>query len=181
LFETKPIFFLQTTVIIMQSDTFLIRPIETNDNPAMAAIIREVMTAYGAVGDGFSINDPEVDLMYEYYQEPGCSYLVLSDAQHQVWGGGGVGPLAGGDPGICELKKMYFLPSVRGKGMGQQMVQSLLAEAQKLGYHTCYLETLERMTEAKALYLKMGFEKLCGQMGNTGHGGCDSFYAKKVG
>ena len=163
----------------MQTDTLHIRPIEQQDNLQMAKIIREVMTAYGAVGDGFSINDPEVDQMYEFYQESGCSYLVLSDGQ-KVWGGGGIGPLVGAEPGICELKKMYFLPGVRGKGMGQRIVNALIAEAQKLGYQTCYLETLERMTEAKALYLKMGFKKLCGQLGNTGHGGCDSFYSKEI-
>lgn len=163
----------------MQTGTLHIRPIEQQDNLQMAKIIREVMTAYGAVGDGFSINDPEVDQMYEFYQESGCSYLVLSDGQ-QVWGGGGIGPLVGAEPGICELKKMYFLPGVRGKGMGQRIVNALIAEAQKLGYQTCYLETLERMTEAKALYLKMGFKKLCGQLGNTGHGGCDSFYSKEI-
>lgn len=157
-----------------------IRPIEASDNTEMAKIIREVMTAYGAVGDGFSINDPEVDQMYQHYQHPGCAYFVLSDQNNQVLGGGGIGPLLGGDPQTCELKKMYFLPSVRGKGMGQKMLHHLLEAAKNLGYTTCYLETLDRMIEAKSLYAKMGFKKLCGQMGNTGHCGCDSFYAKEL-
>lgn len=164
----------------MNEETLFIRPIAAEDNVAMARIIREVMTAYGAVGDGFSINDPEVDQMYDYYLAPGCAYFVLSDAQSQVLGGGGIGPLVGGDPATCELKKMYFLPSVRGRGMGQKMVDHLLNAAKNLGYKTCYLETLERMTEAKALYAKMGFKKLCGQIGNTGHSGCDSFYEKEL-
>ena len=164
----------------MQNDTLIIRPIESGDNEPMAKIIREVMTAYGAVGDGFSINDPEVDQMYNYYQAEGCAYFVLSNAHNQVLGGGGIGPLVGGDPATCELKKMYFVPSVRGRGMGQKMVKHLLEAAKNLGYKTCYLETLERMTEAKALYLKMGFEKLCDQVGNTGHSGCDSFYSKEL-
>lgn len=164
----------------MQIDTLFIRPIEPTDNVALANIIREVMTAYGAVGDGFSINDPEVNYMYDYYQEPGCAYFILSNDQNQILGGAGIGPLIGGDAHTCELKKMYFLPDVRGRGMGQKMVSHLLETARNLGYKTCYLETLERMTEAKALYAKMGFKKLCGQMGNTGHGGCDSFYAKDL-
>ena len=164
----------------MQNDTLFIRPIESSDNEPLAKIIREVMTAYGAVGEGFSINDPEVDHMYDYYQANGSAYFILSDAQNRVWGGGGIGPLVGGDPATCELKKMYFVPDVRGRGMGQKMVNHLLEAAKNLGYQTCYLETLERMTEAKALYAKMGFEKLCGQVGNTGHSGCDSFYSKKL-
>lgn len=109
----------------MQNDTLIIRPIESGDNEPMAKIIREVMTAYGAVGDGFSINDPEVDQMYDYYQAEGCAYFVLSNAHNQVLGGGGIGPLVGGDPATCELKKMYFVPSVRGRGMGQEMVDQI--------------------------------------------------------
>lgn len=164
----------------MSNETLLIRPIEAADNAVIANLIREVMTAYGAVGDGFSINDPEVNHMYDYYQAPGSAYFILSNAQNEVLGGGGIGPLIGGDPAICELKKMYFLPSVRGRGMGIKMVDHLLDAAKNLGYKTCYLETLDRMSEAKALYAKMGFKKLCGQMGNTGHSGCDSFYEKEL-
>lgn len=164
----------------MQNETLLIRPIEAADNTFLASIIREVMTAYGAVGDGFSINDPEVNHMYDSYQGSGSAYFVLTNAQNEVLGGGGIGPLVGGDPTTCELKKMYFLPSVRGQGMGKKMVNHLLDAAKNLGYKTCYLETLDRMSEAKVLYAKMGFEKLCGQMGNTGHSGCDSFYAKEL-
>ena len=163
----------------MNTDTLSIRPIEQNDNLQMARIIREVMTAYGAVGDGFSINDVEVDQMYEYYQKTGCSYFVITDGV-ELLGGGGIGPLLGSEPGVCELKKMYFLPGIRGKGLGKQMVSTLLDQAKVLGYKTCYLETLDRMTEAKALYQKMGFDKLFAPLGNTGHGGCDSFYAKEL-
>ncbi len=94
----------------MLNDALIIRPITSNDNEPMAKIIREVMTAYGAVGEGFSINDPEVDQMYDYYQADGCAYFVLSDVQNQVLGGGGIGPLAGGDPATCELKKCTSYP-----------------------------------------------------------------------
>ena len=40
-----------------------IRPIAPTDDAAMAAIIRAVMPEFGASGDGFAINDPEVDWM----------------------------------------------------------------------------------------------------------------------
>jgi putative acetyltransferase len=160
----------------MEIQTLTLRPIQTADNPAMAAIVRKVMTAYGAIGEGFSINDPEVDDLHGNYQAANALYLVL-EKDGQVLGGGGIAPLANGDPQVCELKKMYFLPEARGMGMGQKLVGELLAAARERGYQTCYLETLERMTEAQSLYQKMGFRKLCGKMGDTGHGGCDSFYA----
>ena len=40
-----------------------LRPIEPGDDAAIAAIIRTVMPQFGASGEGFAINDPEVDWM----------------------------------------------------------------------------------------------------------------------
>jgi hypothetical protein len=42
---------------------YQIRPMRPEDNPTVADIIRQVMTEFGAVGCGFSIEDAEVDNM----------------------------------------------------------------------------------------------------------------------
>ena len=91
-----------------------IRPIEPADDAAMAAIIRAVMPEFGASGDGFAINDPEVDWMSRAYSEPRHAYFVL-ERDGRVLGGAGIAPLAGGDASTCELRKMYFLPEARGQ------------------------------------------------------------------
>jgi len=51
-----------------------IRPIETRDDAAIAAVIRTVMPEFGATGCGFAINDPEVDWMSTSwcYSKPCC-------------------------------------------------------------------------------------------------------------
>src|SRR6478736_2004892 len=49
---------------------FTIRPITPADDAAVAAIIRTVMPEFGASGDGFAINDPEVDWMHRAYSAP---------------------------------------------------------------------------------------------------------------
>ncbi len=49
---------------------YLIRPIEPRDNVAVAAIIRTVMPEFGADGEGFAINDPEVAWMHRAYARP---------------------------------------------------------------------------------------------------------------
>ena len=85
-----------------------IRPIEQKDNKHVAEIIRSVMTSYGAVGVGFSIEDPEVDMMYEAYSQLGAAYFVLESDEGEVIGCAGFGPLAGAESDICELKKMYY-------------------------------------------------------------------------
>jgi putative acetyltransferase len=155
--------------------SFRIRPIKQADDPRMAQIIRTVMPEFGAVGDGFAINDPEVDWMSRAYSEPRCSYFVV-EVEGQVMGGGGVAPLVSGEDGVCELRKMYFLPALRGMGAGAALMQLCLQAAREHGFQRCYLETLCGMDAAMKLYERSGFRKIPGPMGATGHGGCDSFY-----
>jgi putative acetyltransferase len=156
-----------------------IRPIKASESLAVKAIIYQVMTEFGTIGPGYSINDPEVEDMFQAYQDSDSLFLVISDGE-SVYGGGGIAPLAGDLRGICELKKMYFLPEVRGKGFGRKMIQALLQAAQERKYEQCYLETVERMKSANGLYQKMGFQALNQAMGNTGHCSCDSYYVKKL-
>ncbi|QSX78001.1 GNAT family N-acetyltransferase [Agrilutibacter solisilvae] len=155
--------------------TWRIRPIEPRDEPAMAAIIRSVMPEFGAGGDGFAINDPEVDWMHRAYSQPRSAYFVV-ELDSRVMGGGGVARLEGGDEDTCELRKMYFMPAVRGQGAGSAMLKRCLDAARGFGFKRCYLETLSGMHSAIRLYERAGFRKIREPMGATGHGGCNTFY-----
>ena len=161
------------------TDSFLIRPIERGDDATMAAIIHAVMPEFGAIGDGFAINDPEVDWMHRAYSAPRCAYFVL-ERDGVVIGGGGVAPLTGAPADVCELRKMYFLPQARGRGAGRAMMTRCLDTARNLGYRRCYLETLRGMDAAIKLYERSGFELLNAPMGDTGHGGCNRFYLQTL-
>ena len=159
----------------MTAANWSIRPITADDDPAIAAIIRAVMPEFGAVGAGFAINDPEVDWMSRAYAAPRSAYFVV-EADGVVLGGGGVAPLEGGGAGICELRKMYFLPEARGLGAGAAMMSRCLDAARDFGFAQCYLETLTGMDAAMRLYERSGFRRIDGPMGATGHGGCNTFY-----
>ena len=127
------------------------RPIRSEDDAAVAAVIRRVMPEFGADGPGFALHDPEVDHMCAAYSIPGAAYFVVVDEGGKVVGGAGVAALDGGEPGVCELRKMYFLPEARGKGLGETLLRHCLTVAQSLGYRTCYLETLTGMDQALKL------------------------------
>lgn len=152
-----------------------VRPIQSRDDARMAEIIRTVMPEFGASGAGFAINDPEVDWMSRSYAQPRSAYWVV-ERDGVVEGGGGVAPLEGGDADTCELRKMYFLPSLRGLGAGAQVIQLSLDAARAFGFKRCYLETLGGMDAAMRLYERTGFKRIAKPMGNTGHGGCNTFY-----
>lgn len=159
----------------MTEPRFRIRPIVAGDDAAVAALIRTVMPEFGAVGAGFAIEDPEVDAMSLAYGEPRCAYWVV-ELDGVVAGGGGIAPLAGADPDVCELRKMYFLPRLRGLGAGSALIGRCLAQARTFGYRACYLETLTGMDAAQALYQRSGFRRIDGPRGATGHHGCNRFY-----
>ena len=154
---------------------FNIRPIQPNDDAAMADVIRTVMPEFGATGSGFAISDPEVDWMSRAYAAPRHAYFVV-ERHGRVLGGAGVAPLAGGDAGVCELRKMYFLPEASGSGAGAAMMARCLQAARDAGFRQCYLETLTGMDAAMRLYERSGFRRIDGPMGATGHGGCNTFY-----
>jgi putative acetyltransferase len=154
----------------------VIRPIEPIDDPQVRALIHTVMPEFGASGPGFAIHDPEVEAMSAAYPPPRARYwVVVRDGR--VVGGAGFAPLIGGDPEVCELRKMYFLPEVRGLGVGAALLKLALEGARAAGYRTCYLETLEHMSRARRLYEGFGFRPLAAPMGATGHFGCDAWYA----
>jgi putative acetyltransferase len=156
-----------------------IRPIEAHDDAAVAAVIRAVMPEFGAVGDGFAINDPEVDWMHRAYAIERAAYFVVEDAG-RLMGGGGIAPLLGGDPDTCELRKMYFLPALRGRGAGAALMARCLDTARGFGFRRCYLETLRGMDAAMKLYQRSGFQRIEAPLGATGHGGCNAFYVRDL-
>jgi putative acetyltransferase len=156
-----------------------LRPIRPEDDAAVADIIRTVMTEMNAAGAGFAIHDDEVKAMAAQYGQPRSAYLVVVREDGAVVGGGGIAPLAGGDEGTCELKKMYFLPEARGRGVGAELLRTLEEKARAFGYRRIYLETLTGMDAAMKLYRKLGFREGC-RSGNTGHFGCDKFFEKAL-
>jgi len=57
----------------------------------------------------------------------------------------------------AEIRKMYALASVRGKGLGKWMVAYLLDIARSSGYTLVELETASSLRTAMHLYERMGF------------------------
>jgi len=159
--------------------SFILRPIEPRDDATIAKSIRTVMPAFGADGPGFAIHDAEVDTMSTAYSRPRSRYFVI-EADGAVQGGAGIAPLDGGAADVCELRKMYFLPTLRGRGAGKAAIDRCLEAARGFGFRRCYIETLTGMDAAQKLYLANGFERISCAMGGTGHHGCDRYYIRSL-
>lgn len=160
-------------------DSIAIREIQKEDNPQIAAVIREVFTVDNYPKTGTAFADTQLDFMFETYDKPRAAYFVV-EINGKIVGGAGVSQLDHSEENICELQKMYFLPEARGKGIGAQMIQKNLEKATEFGYSNCYLETLPEMLAAQHLYKKAGFEYLCAPLGDTGHTTCPVWMLKNL-
>lgn len=156
-----------------------IRPIRPDDNKSIAQIIRSVLIEMGVPKVGTAYEDESLDMMYETYAKE-KSVFYVAEEQHKIIGGAGIAQLEGGEEGICELQKMYFLPEARGKGLGMQMIHKCLDFAKEQGFKRCYLETMPYMKAARKLYQKVGFTSIDAPLGDTGHYSCQAWMIKDL-
>jgi GNAT superfamily N-acetyltransferase len=57
----------------------------------------------------------------------------------------------------CEIKKMYVVPALRGKGVARRLLYALEARARDLGYEIVRLDTGPKQTSALGLFESEGY------------------------
>ncbi len=97
------------------------------------------------------------DLQNQYFNNGG-TFLVLIDG-NRVVGTGGVRRL---EASVCELKRMWFLPQYRGRGLGTRLIMQLIDWARDNGYEIMRLDVADEVRSAPAvrLYERLGFTRI---------------------
>ncbi|QEY59475.1 GNAT family N-acetyltransferase [Pseudomonas sp. C27(2019)] len=158
---------------------YQIIPIQARHDADICRIIQQVGAQYGAVGEGFGPADAEVRCMSQHYLTENRSQYLVALLAGQVVGGAGIAPFVHYTE-ICELKKLFLLPSSQGLGIGKALTQACLTFAIEQGYQQCYLDTLSSMQTAIALYEQLGFKHLKQPLAGTVHSGCDVWMLKAL-
>jgi GNAT superfamily N-acetyltransferase len=83
----------------------------------------------------------------------GSFYLVHADGVLA-----GMGGLRRVEDGVGEVKRIYVRPSQRGKGLGEAIMQRVLADAADFGYARMLLDSAPFMQSAHRLYENLGFQ-----------------------
>ncbi len=157
-----------------------IRPIEAQDNQAIAEIIRTALAEFGANKPGTVYFDPTTDALFELFRTTGSYYFVATASEEKLLGGCGIFPTANLPEGTCELVKLYVEKSARGTGTGRRLLEKSLEWAKENGYSQVYLESMPELAKAVSIYEKLGFEKLSHPLGNSGHDVCDIWMIKNL-
>ncbi len=64
------------------------------------------------------------------------------------------------DANTMEIKRMYVVEDMRGKGLATQVLKELEEWAKSLNFPKCILETGNKQPDAIALYLKNGYQTI---------------------
>ena len=128
-------------------------------------IVRDLFSAYqNWLGGDLCFQDYQAELdglPGDYASPTGC--LLLARRDTEVFGVVAVRTVpedGSASPTRCEMKRLFVLSEVRGKGVGRDLAVASLAFARTAGYQSMVLETLEELTAARDLYRALGFVQL---------------------
>ena len=110
----------------------------------------------------------EAELLATYDGNPGSGGLPAASIFEPENGGtfliGGIdgeavacGGIARYDAATAEIRRMYVVPTARGRGRSRQLLAALEDEARALGYSFVRLETGNLQAAAIGLYVSAGF------------------------
>jgi GNAT superfamily N-acetyltransferase len=77
--------------------------------------------------------------------------------------GGGVKALG---EGIAEIKRMYVIPELRGRGIGRELLAALEDVARDLGHAVVRLDTAAHPPRLRRMYLAAGYREIADYNGN---------------
>lgn len=124
--------------------------IRTNsDNSNFVELVKQ-LDADLAVRDG-----DEHSFYAQYNKIDKIKYVVVAYENELAVGCGAIKEF---DSDSVEVKRMYTLPEMRGKGIASKILTELEKWAIELNYKKCVLETGKRQPEAISCYSKNGYQ-----------------------
>ena len=157
----------------------VIRQVEKQDEPHLAALIRTVFEEHKAPREGTVYSDPTTDHLFDLFQTD-RAVLWVAEVNGEIVGSCGIYPTEGLPKDTAELVKFYILARARGLGIGKQLMEQSIASAREFGYQDIYLESMPEFGKAVSMYQKLGFHSLDSAMGNSGHTSCTIWMMKSL-
>ena len=137
----------------MNRADIIIRGATNGDCERVIKLVSRVLDEFQLPFDPGS-KDADLADIERMYIEVGGVFEVIEDKSGKLLGTYGLFPL---NDMTCELRKMYFLPEIRGIGLGREVLERAVNHARRLGFKTMVLETISVLERAIHLYQRFGF------------------------
>ena len=131
-----------------------IRAATNRDVEGVRRLVFAALVEHGLQPDP-EVTDADLADIEENYLKPGGIFEVIEDAEGNLVGTVGLYLM---NDETCELRKMYFAPQVRGRGLGLHILERVVNAARERGFKKMTLETSSRLEKAIRLYTRFGFK-----------------------
>jgi putative acetyltransferase len=135
-------------------DQLSIREATHADQDQVKTLVFGVLREFGLEPSPAS-TDADLSDIEGAYLNSGGMFEVIERSDGRILGSVGIYPM---DEGLCELRKMYLAPEVRGRGLGKLLLERALSHARKAGFRAVMLETAGVLEGAINLYTSYGFK-----------------------
>ena len=143
--------------IALNSGQYLCRLWQTKDREVVSSMIKSVLESYGLCYEPNAADEDAILVEKYYFEGDRGEFWVVEDMEGRIVGSSAFYESHRG--GKCvEIRKMYLLPEVRGKGLGKALLLLMEKRIKKKGYEVIYLETASVLKEACVMYQKFGYK-----------------------
>ncbi|MBE9043164.1 GNAT family N-acetyltransferase [Pleurocapsales cyanobacterium LEGE 10410] len=152
---------------------FLVRDWRKSDRQAASSVIKTVLEEYGLPWQPETADRDVIEVESAYLEVGGEFWVVEQNST--IVGTAAYQPIARGQNAV-EIRKMYLLPEVRGKGLGKYLLAQLELAIAIKDYQEIWIETASVLFEAVKLYEHNGYQPANGVETER----CDLVYLKKL-
>lgn len=152
---------------------YLIRDWQDKDRLAAVSVIEQVLAEYGLPWQPEEADQDLIEIEKHYLEKKGEFWVV--ETQDKIIGTAAYYPISRGLNSV-EIRKIYLLPDVRRKGLGQYLLEQLEITIEEKGFQEIWIETASVLKEAVQLYEKNGYLPSSGVETKR----CDRVYVKKI-
>ena len=131
-----------------------IAPATRADAPGVIDLIGRVFVEYGWIWDP-AIEVPDLLQWAPHYEPPHGAFWVIRQDERVV-GSAGVDRV---DARTAELHRLYLDPAVRGRGLGDALVETVVAWCRERAVARLVLWSDTRFEHAHRLYVRKGFRQ----------------------
>ena len=141
--------------------------------PEIIALLREHLTHMAEITPPESVHALGVEAL----RGPGVTFWTMWEANELL----GCGALKELDPRHGEIKSMRTVRAYLRKGVAAEMLNHIVAEAERRGYQRLSLETgsMAAFEPARQLYARFGFEP-CGPFGDYREDANSTFMTRRI-